>query len=107
MARAVQDIWPDVKVTIGPVRDCGWFYDFDRSEPFTPDDLATIEAKMRQIIQARDPVRTEVWDRARAIAYYQGRGEPFKVELINRIPEGEDLRMYWHGDWQDLCRGPH
>jgi threonyl-tRNA synthetase len=107
MARAVQEIWPDVKVTIGPVRDYGWFYDFDRAEPFTPDDLATIETKMRQIIQARDPVRTEVWDRARAIAYYEGRGEPFKVELINRIPEGEDLRMYWHGDWQDLCRGPH
>jgi len=107
MARAVQEIWPDVKVTIGPVRDYGWFYDFDRAEPFTPDDLATIESKMRQIIQARDPVRTEVWDRARAIAYYEGRGEPFKVELINRIPEGEDLRMYWHGDWQDLCRGPH
>jgi threonyl-tRNA synthetase len=107
MARAVQEIWPDVKVTIGPVRDYGWFYDFDRAEPFTPDDLARIESKMRQIIQARDPVRTEVWDRARAIAYYEGRGEPFKIELINRIPEGEDLRMYWHGDWQDLCRGPH
>lgn len=107
MARAVQEIWPDVKVTIGPVRDYGWFYDFDRAEPFTPDDLATIETKMRQIIQARDPVRTEVWDRARAIAYYENRGEPFKLELINRIPEGEDLRMYWHGDWQDLCRGPH
>ncbi len=107
MARAVQEIWPDVKVTIGPVRDEGWFYDFDREQPFTPDDLALIENKMRQIINAREPVRTEVWDRARAIAYYEGRGEPFKVELINRIPEGEDLRMYWHGDWQDLCRGPH
>jgi threonyl-tRNA synthetase len=107
MARAVQEIWPDVRVTIGPVRDEGWFYDFDRAEPFTPEDLALIETKMRQIIAARDPVRTEVWDRARAIAYYQERGEPFKLELINRIPEGEDLRMYWHGDWQDLCRGPH
>lgn len=107
MARAVQEIWPDVKVTIGPVRDEGWFYDFDRADPFTPDDLALIEAKMRQIINAREPVRTEVWDRARAIAYYEQRGEPFKLELIDRIPEGEDLRMYWHGDWQDLCRGPH
>ena len=107
MARAVQEIWPEVKVTIGPVRDEGWFYDFDRAAPFTPDDLALIEAKMRQIINAREPVRTEVWDRARAIAYYEQRGEPFKIELINRIPEGEDLRMYWHGDWQDLCRGPH
>ena len=107
MARAVQEIWPDVKVTIGPVRDYGWFYDFDRAEPFTPEDLGAIEAKMKQIINARDPVKTEVWDRARAIAYYEERGEPFKVELINRIPEGEDLRMYWHGNWQDLCRGPH
>ena len=107
MARAVQEIWPDVKVTIGPVRDQGWFYDFDRAEPFTPEDLGTIEARMKQIINARDPVRTEVWDRARAIAHYQDRNEPFKVELIDRIPEGEDLRMYWHGDWQDLCRGPH
>ncbi len=107
MARAVQDIWQDVKVTIGPVRDKGWFYDFDRKEPFVPEDLALIEAKMRAIIEARDPVRTEVWDRARAIAHYEAAGEPFKLELINRIPEGEDLRMYWHGDWQDLCRGPH
>ncbi|KAF0171135.1 MAG: threonyl-tRNA synthetase [Rhodobacteraceae bacterium] len=107
MARAVQEIWPDVKVTIGPVRDYGWFYDFDRAEPFTPEDLGQIEAKMKQIINARDPVKTETWDRARAIAYYEERGEPFKVELINRIPEGEDLRMYWHGNWQDLCRGPH
>ncbi|MDQ7261201.1 threonine--tRNA ligase [Paracoccus sp. PS-1] len=107
MARAVQELWPDVKVTIGPVRDYGWFYDFDRAEPFTPEDLGAIEARMKQIIAARDPVRTEVWDRARALAYYEDRGEPFKVELVNRIPEGEDLRMYWHGDWQDLCRGPH
>jgi threonyl-tRNA synthetase len=107
MARAVQDIWPDVKVTIGPVRDYGWFYDFDRAEPFTPEDLGAIEARMKQIINARDPVKTEVWDRARAIAYYEDRGEPFKIELINRIPAGEDLRMYWHGPWQDLCRGPH
>ncbi len=107
MARAVQEIWPEVKVTIGPVRDNGWFYDFDREEPFTPEDLGAIEAKMKQIINAREPVRTEVWERARAVEYYRGRHEPFKLELIDRIPEGEDLRMYWHGDWQDLCRGPH
>jgi len=107
MARAVQDIWPDARVTIGPVRDYGWFYDFDRAEPFTPEDLGQIEARMKQIINARDPVRTEVWDRARAIAYYEQRGEPYKLELIARIPEDQDLRMYWHGPWQDLCRGPH
>ncbi|OYW59645.1 MAG: threonine--tRNA ligase [Rhodobacterales bacterium 12-65-15] len=107
MARAVQEIWPEVRVTIGPVRDYGWFYDFDREEPFTPEDLGQIEAKMKQIINARDPVRTEVWPREKAVEYYRGRQEPFKLELIDRIPEGEDLRMYWHGPWQDLCRGPH
>jgi threonyl-tRNA synthetase len=107
MARAVQEIWPDVKVTIGPVRDHGWFYDFDRAEPFTPEDLGQIEAKMKQIINAREPVRTEVWDRVRAVEHYMAQNEPYKIELIERIPEGEDLRMYWHGHWQDLCRGPH
>ena len=107
MARAVQEIWPDVRVTIGPVRDNGWFYDFDREEPFTPEDLGAIEAKMKQIINAREPVKTEVWPREKAVEYYRGRQEPFKLELIDRIPEGEDLRMYWHGNWQDLCRGPH
>jgi threonyl-tRNA synthetase len=107
MARAVQEIWPDVKVTIGPVRDYGWFYDFDRAEPFTPEDLGQIEARMKQIINAREPVKTELWDRERARKYYIDRGEPFKIELLDRIPAGEDLRMYWHGNWQDLCRGPH
>ena len=107
MARAVQELWPDVKVTIGPVRDHGWFYDFDREQPFTPEDLGAIEAQMKKIINARDPVRTEIWERARALAYYEERGEPYKVELVNKIPGDEPLRMYWHGDWQDLCRGPH
>jgi threonyl-tRNA synthetase len=107
MARAVQEIWPDVKVTIGPVRDHGWFYDFDRAEPFTPEDLGEIEARMRRIIAARDAVRTEVWDRDRARAHYEATGEPYKIELLDRIPEGEPIRMYWHGEWQDLCRGPH
>ncbi len=107
MARAVQELWPDVKVTIGPVRDNGWFYDFDREEPFTPEDLGQIEAKMKDIINAREPVKTEIWGRDEAIEYYKARNEPFKIELVDRIPEGEDLRMYWHGDWQDLCRGPH
>ncbi|MEM7190150.1 MAG: threonine--tRNA ligase [Pseudomonadota bacterium] len=107
MARAVQEIWPDVNVTIGPVIENGWYYDFDRDEPFSDDDLATIEKKMREIIAARDLVRTEVWDRARAIEHYKGNNEPYKVELVEAIPEGEDIRMYWHGHWQDLCRGPH
>ncbi|WP_298493842.1 threonine--tRNA ligase [uncultured Maritimibacter sp.] len=108
MARAVQEIWPATKVTIGPVIENGWYYDFDREEPFTPEDLGQIEAKMKEIINARDAVRTEVWSRADAIAHYEKTGERYKVELVNAIPDdGQPIRMYWHGDWQDLCRGPH
>lgn len=107
MARAVQEIWPDTQVTIGPVIKDGWYYDFDRKEPFTPEDLGLIEKKMKEIINKRDPVHTEVWDRSRAIKHYEDKGEPYKVELIDAIPGDEPLRMYWHGDWQDLCRGPH
>lgn len=107
MARAVQEIWPDTKVTIGPVIKDGWYYDFDRKEAFTPDDLGAIEKKMKEIINKREPVRTEVWERARAIKHYKDLNEPYKVELVEAIPGDEPLRMYWHGDWQDLCRGPH
>ena len=107
MARAVQKLWPEVKVTIGPVVENGWYYDFDRDEPFTPEDLGLIEKEMKAIINLRDPVKTEVWDRSRAIAHYVKKHEPFKVELIEAIPGDEPLRMYWHGHWQDLCRGPH
>jgi threonyl-tRNA synthetase len=107
MARAVQEIWPDVKVTIGPVIANGWYYDFDRAAPFTPEDLGLIEKKMKEIINLRDPVRTEIWDRDRAIQHYRDTGEPYKIELIEAIPGTEPLRMYWHGAWQDLCRGPH
>ncbi|QIE56959.1 threonine--tRNA ligase [Pikeienuella piscinae] len=107
MARAVQELWPDVKVTIGPVIENGWYYDFDRETPFSDEDFAAIEKRMRQIIAARDPVRYEIWDRARAIAHYKANNEPYKVELVEAIPDGEPIRMYWHGDWQDLCRGPH
>ena len=107
MARAVQELWPDVKVTIGPVIKFGWYYDFDRSEPFTPEDLGAIEKRMRDIINLRDLVRTEVWQRDKAIQYYKNNNEPYKVELIETIPGSEPIRMYWHGEWQDLCRGPH
>ncbi len=98
MARAVQELWPDVKVTIGPVIENGWYYDFDRAEPFTPEDLSVIEKKMKEIINKREPVTTEIWDRARAIEFYNANNEPYKVELIEAIPGNEPLRMYWHGD---------
>ena len=107
MARAVQEIWPDVKVTIGPVIENGWYYDFDRTEPFTPEDLGLIEKTMKAIINKREAVRTEIWSRDEAVQHYTQSNEPYKVELIEAIPGEEPLRMYWHGDWQDLCRGPH
>ena len=107
MARAVQEIWPDVKVTIGPVIENGWYYDFDRTEPFTPEDLGLIEKTMKAIINKREAVRTEIWSRDEAVQHYTQSNEPYKVELIEAIPGAEPLRMYWHGDWQDLCRGPH
>ena len=107
MAQAVQSLWTDVQVTIGPVIKDGWYYDFDRSEPFTPEDLGIIEKKMKEIINRRDPVKTEIWSRERAVKHYQDNGEHYKVELIETIPGNEPLRMYWHGEWQDLCRGPH
>ncbi|MCP5088009.1 MAG: threonine--tRNA ligase [Rhodobacteraceae bacterium] len=107
MARAVQELWPDVKVTIGPVIENGFYYDFDRDEPFSPEDLGVVEKKMREIINKREPVTTEVWNRDRAVQFYRDNDEPYKVELIEAIAGNEDLRMYWHGHWQDLCRGPH
>ncbi len=107
MARAVQELYPGTHVTIGPVVEHGWYYDFDRDEPFTEADFAAIEKRMREIVAARDPVRTEVWPREDAIRHYEQTGEPYKVELVEAIPEGEPVRMYWHGHWQDLCRGPH
>jgi len=107
MARAVQDLFPGTQVTIGPVIENGWYYDFARAEPFTEEDFPAIEKRMREIIAARDPVTTEVWDRDRAIRHYERTGEPYKVELVRAIPEDQPVRMYWHGPWQDLCRGPH
>ena len=107
MARAVQELWTCVQVTIGPVIKDGWYYDFDRKEPFTPEDLIIIEKKMKDIINKRDEVRTEIWDRKLALKHYQELNEPYKLELIDSIPGNEPLRMYWHGNWQDLCRGPH
>ena len=98
---------PTTKVTIGPVIKDGWYYDFDRKESFTPEDLSSIEKKMKEIINKRDAVRTEVWDRDRLRSNTTRTSEPYKIELIDGIPGDEPLRMYWHGEWQDLCRGPH
>ncbi len=107
MAEAVQEIWPDTKVTIGPVIENGFYYDFDRDEPFTPEELETIEKKMRQIIGRNEPFTKEFWSRDEAKAHFDEAGENYKIELIDAIPEGEDLKIYRQGDWLDLCRGPH
>ncbi|HJW40997.1 MAG TPA: threonine--tRNA ligase [Rhizomicrobium sp.] len=107
LAMAVQELYPGTQVTIGPAIDDGFYYDFARAEPFTPDDLPKIEAKMREIIKRDLPTRREVWQRDKAIAHFKGMGESYKAELIESIPPGEDVSIYWHGDWHDLCRGPH
>ena len=107
LARAVQDLWPDTRVTIGPVIENGFYYDFDRDEPFTEADFPRIEARMREIIALDEEVRREVWSRDEALRYYREANEPFKVELVEAIPDGEEIRMYYHGPWLDLCRGPH
>jgi threonyl-tRNA synthetase len=106
-AEAVQALWPGTKVTIGPVIENGWFYDFDKTEPFTPDDLAKIEKKMHEIIALNKPFTKEVWSRDKAKAHFAAEGEDYKVLLVDAIPAGEDCKIYKQGTWTDLCRGPH
>ena len=107
LAEAVQELWPGTQVTIGPVIENGFYYDFARNEPFTPDDFAAIEKKMREIIRRNAPFTKEVWDREKAKKVFRDKGEAYKVELVDAIPEGQDLKIYFQGDWFDLCRGPH
>jgi threonyl-tRNA synthetase len=107
MAEAVQALWPGTQVTIGPVIENGFYYDFAKAEPFHPDDLERIEAKMREIIARNAPFTKELWSRRQAKDYFRQKGELFKVELVDAIPEGEDLKIYKQGEWLDLCRGPH
>ena len=107
LAEAVQELWPGTQVTIGPVIENGFYYDFARNQPFTPDDFPEIEKKMREIIARNRPFTKEVWDRARAKKVFRDKGESYKVELIDAIPEDQDLKIYAQGDWFDLCRGPH
>ena len=107
LAMAVQELFPGTQVTIGPNIEDGFFYDFARDKPFTLDDLATIEAKMREIVARDEPTRREVWDRAQAIAKFEAMGEKYKAEIIRDLPAGEDVSVYFHGSWFDLCRGPH
>ena len=107
MAEAVQELFPGTQVTIGPVIENGFYYDFFRNEPFHPDDLPRIEARMREIIKRDKPFQKEVWSREKAKAFFREKGEHFKVELVDAIPAGEDVKVYRQGEWLDLCRGPH
>lgn len=107
MAEAVQELFPGTQVTIGPVIEHGFFYDFARDEPFRLEDLEKIEAKMMEIVDRDEKIIREVWDRDEAVAYFKKIGEDYKAEIIANIPAGEDVRIYRQGKWLDLCRGPH
>ncbi len=107
MAEAVQELWPGTQVTIGPVIENGFYYDFARETPFTPDDLPKIEKKMKEIIKRNAPFTKEVWSREKAKQVFAEKGEVYKVELVDAIPEDQDVKIYSQGDWFDLCRGPH
>jgi threonyl-tRNA synthetase len=107
MAEAVQTLWPGTQVTIGPVIESGFYYDFYRNQPFTPEDLPVIEKKMREIIAQDKPFTKEVWPREESKRVFRNMGETFKVELVDAIPPGEPIKIYRQGEWFDLCRGPH
>src|SRR5439155_25548944 len=107
LAEAVQALWPGTQVTIGPVIENGFYYDFFRNAPFTPEDLPVIEKKMREIIARDKPFTKEVWSRDEAKRVFGDMGERFKVELVDAIPADQAIKIYKQGDWFDLCRGPH
>ena len=107
MAMAVQEIFPGTKIAIGPAIKDGFYYDFFRKEPFTPEDLEKIEKKMKEIVEIDEPTRREVWGRKKAKDHYKKIGEDYKVQLVDAIPEDEEVSVYYHGKWYDLCRGPH
>jgi threonyl-tRNA synthetase len=107
LAQAVQALYPGTQVTIGPNIEDGFYYDFARNEPFTPDDLPKIEAKMRELVAADLPTKRTVWERDKAAKHFLDIGEQYKAEIIRDLPANEEVRVYYHGDWHDLCRGPH
>ncbi len=107
MAEAVQELWPGTQVTIGPVIENGFYYDFAKNEPFTPEDLPKIEKKMREIIARNHSFEKEIWTRDEAKQFFANKGENYKVELVDAIPEDQQIKIYSQGEWLDLCRGPH
>ena len=107
LAEAAKELYPDIQITIGPVIENGFYYDFSRAEPFTPDDLARLEQRMAEIVDRDEPIRREVWDRDEAARFFEAHGEHYKAEIIRDIPAGERISLYRQGAFVDLCRGPH
>ena len=107
MAEAVKELYPETQVTIGPSIENGFYYDFSRTEPFTPDDLEKIEARMKDIVARDEKIEREVWNRDKAVQFFKDQGEHYKAEIIESIPAGEDVTLYRQGQFIDLCRGPH
>ncbi len=107
MAMAVQELFPGTKIAIGPAIKDGFYYDFSRKNPFTPEDLEKIERKMKEIVEKNEPTKREVWERKVAKDHYKKIGEDYKVELVDSIPDDQEVSIYYHGKWYDLCRGPH
>jgi threonyl-tRNA synthetase len=107
LAEAAKELWPDIQVTIGPVIEDGFFYDFARNEPFTPEDLVLMEDRMREIVDRDEPITREVWDREDAIHYFESIGEKYKAQIIQDLPSDETITIYKQGNFTDLCRGPH
>ena len=107
LAMAVQELFQETQVTIGPVIENGFYYDFARKEPFTEDDLKKIEEKMKEIVDRDVITKREVWSRDKAIKHFKKKGEVYKAQLIESIPDREEVSIYFHGEWHDLCRGPH
>ena len=107
LAEAVKELWPETQVTIGPAIENGFYYDFARDEPFTPEDLVVIEERMKEIVDRDEKIQREVWERNKAVEFFRGIGEEYKARIIEDIPEDETLTLYQQGDFIDLCRGPH
>src|SRR5580704_9995437 len=107
MAEAVKELYPEAQVTFGPATETGFYYDFARDTPFTPEDLTRIEARMREIVARDETITREVWERDKAAAFFAGLGEKYKAEWIAEIPKDEDITLYRQGDFVDLCVGPH
>ncbi len=107
LAEAAKELYPEVQITIGPVIENGFYYDFSRAEPFTPDDLALLEQRMREIVDRDEPIAREVWDRDEAARFFESEGEHYKAEIIRSIPSEEPITLYRQGGFLDLCRGPH